>query len=293
MEIPHISKSTKCTKCSFSIQITDSQINEYFYSNKIACPHCGGKSSLWEVVCTAIEENFFFNDVFTFIGAKCSIFTVSLVKDVITTVRFEDYGIPKGARILHVNYTPQGDLFPIEMHGNSPYRGMPRDTVSLYPASIFEGKSLENDVSVMVTWIELDQLVESSFGSLVQALEEYSQGNYQAVIVPANTAIEFQLTEYTENVVVSATSKTSTKEFFDISSYVPTLKTLIPLIASLKGFPKLPREIQENLLLLASWRNQIAHTGKTKSEISQKSIAKCLSAVVLGAKYIALAKSFT
>lgn len=279
----------ECPKCNCPLLKLNRQLFlNYLNSEKLTCGQCQEGYDIFEVILSCINENFFYNDVYAFVGANKSIFQITLDVNPSTTLRFEDHGIPLGSRILHINYTPQGQgLFPLEFHGNSPYRGAPRDQVTLYPAKFLSDEVSPTMLSVMVTWINKESLENLSLKSLVDAFEEYSSGELITSIVPANTAIEFDVMRYLEEELLIISSKSNVKEFFNSGvSYVPALKVLIPLIAKAKGFPVMPTVMFESLVHLASFRNQIAHTGKTKSVLSKIQVVRCLTAVILGKMYI-------
>ena len=253
-----------------------------------SCLQCEKGFNFFAVINSCIEENFFYNDVYAFVGAKKTVFTMALDVKPSTTLKFEDYGIPSGSRILHINYTPQGQgLFPLEFHGNSPYRGVPKDQVILYPAKFGDELASTTNLSVMITWINGESLESVSLKSLVDALEEYSGNELITSIVPANTSIEFDVMRYSEDALLEVSSKNNVKEFFKSGiSYVPTLKVLIPLVAKAKNFPPMPEEMFSSLVQLATLRNQIAHTGKTKEPLTRERVANYLTAVILAKMYI-------
>ncbi len=288
-QIPNFALGLKCTKCNCPmVSLTDQEFFDYLDSKEALCSQCRTRLNLFDVISRCIEENFFFNDVFAFVGANKSLFQIKLDPSPATTLNFEEYGIPKGSRILHINYTPQGlGLFPLEFHGNSPYRGAPRDSVTLYPAKFGDEKAVATDVSVMITWLESGSLEDVSLKSLVDAFEEYSRQEFGTCIVPANTAIEFDVMRYAETALEGISSKSNVKEFFKSGvSYTPTLKVLIPLLAKIKGFPAMPEELLAALVKLAALRNQFAHTGKTKEPLSKQQVVACLTGVILGKWYV-------
>lgn len=293
-EIANLALGLRCATCNTPMgTITHEQFMKYLIAEAVACQKCKAAIDVFGVIEQCIEENFFFNDVFAFVGAKRSLFTFQLDLKSSTTLTFSDYGIPKGARILHINYTPQnGGLFPLEFHGNSPYRGAPRDSVVLYPAKFPHDGAAATAVSVMVTWIESGSLEDVSLKSLVDAFEEYSREELVTSIVPANTSIEFDVMRYAESVLESISSQNSVKEFFNSGvSYVPTLKVLIPLLAARKSFPTMPKNLLSSLVELASVRNQIAHTGYPKVALSKKVLSKYLAGVVIGKWYVSILRN--
>lgn len=288
-QIPNIALGLKCPKCNCPLVELNKHVFISYLNNEMpACVQCQAGYDVFEVISGCIDENFFYNDVYAFVGAEKAVFNITLDVKPSTTLRFEDYGIPAGSRILHINYTPQNQgLFPLEFHGNSPYRGAPKDQVILYPAKFKADEVSPTVLSIMVTWINQDSLENVSLKSLVDAFEEYSSGELITAIVPANTAIEFDVMRYAEEALLTISTKNNVKEFFKSGvSYVPTLKILIPLIAKTKNFPAMPPGMLESLVQLASLRNQIAHTGKTKVPLVKEQVVKCLTAVILGKMYI-------
>lgn len=287
-QLHNISLGLKCPSCNIPLGELDRK-KFLSYLNKInpSCEQCKNEYNFFSVISRCINENFFMNDVFYFVGAKKSFFETTLSPTKPTTLKFSDFDIPKGSRVLHINYTPQNQgLFPLEFHGNSPYRGAPRDSVVLYPAK-FEENAKTTKLNIMITWIDDKSLEDASLKSLVDALEEYSRDEYTTSIVPANTSIEFDVIRYAEEALENISSKKNVKEFFKSGiGYVPTLKILIPLISQTKNFPPMPQNMLDSLVQLASFRNQIAHTGKTKTPLTKEIVASNLAAVVLGKLYI-------
>lgn len=289
LEMHSFTPKLSCPRCNAPVLNLDQESFINYLSGTVSsCSECEKDLNFFELVNMRIDENFFYNDVYTFVGAKKALFKMILEVKPSTTLKFEDYGIPRGSRILHINYTPQGpNLFPLEFHGNSPYRGVPKDEVILFPARFEGNPSLPTTLNVMITWIDGESLESVSFKSLVDSLEEYSGNDLIASIVPANTSIEFDVMRYTEDALLEVSSKSNVKEFFKSGvSYVPTLKVLIPLIATVKNFPPMPSEILTSLVQLATLRNQIAHTGKTKAPLTKEQVATLLTAVILAKMYI-------
>ncbi len=285
----NFSPCLSCPSCNASVlHLEQENFKNYLLGIMPSCSQCKKELNFFELVNICIDKNFFYNDVYAFIGAEKTIFKMTLDVKPSTTLRFEDYGIPVGSRILHINYTPQGgSLFPLEFHGNSPYRGVPKQEVTLFPARFKDAPVSSTTLNVMITWINGESLESASLKSLVDSLEEYSGDDLIASIVPANTSIEFDVMRYTEDVLLDVSSKNNVKEFFKSGiSYAPTLKVLIPLIAKIKSFPSMPEEILSSLVQLATLRNQIAHTGKTKALLTKKQVAKLLTAVILAKMYI-------
>lgn len=291
IHIPNFAKGLKCPNCTFPmIQINTTQLIHYLTDQPEPCPACNKNFNLYEILSKCIEENFFLNDIFTFVDAKTTIITTTLkpAPNSTTTINFAEHGIPNGSRILQINYTSGlGGLFPVEWHGNTPSRLTPKNSVTLYAAHIGDGAASDTQLNIMITWIESGSLEDASIKSLADAFQEYSIEDFGACIVPANTAIEFDAMQYIETALEEVSTKNNIKEFFRGGvSYVPSLKIIIPLLAKTKNFPMMPEQLLTPLLKLATLRNQIAHTGKTKEFLSKEQVAKCLTSVILGKWYL-------
>lgn len=272
------------------IRMTDEQLKNYINSIENTCPECQGHFNAFTNITESIDENFFFDDVFSYVGAKTSAGLFTLKSGQSTIINFEDYGIPKGARIVSINYTPMSSsenlTIPLEVHGNMPPRLTPKESVTLWPANI-SGAEGETKCSIRLTWLEPGSLEDMSVLSLVNAFEEYSAGDLIASIVPANTSIEFDIMQTVKTILEDIASKANIKEYFQSGvSYVPVLKIMVPILAKLKGIPAMPEEMQASLVRLAALRNQIAHTGKPKNPLDRKEVAKCLAAVIIGKWYV-------
>ena len=99
-----------------------------------------------------------FNQAFAFIGAQTLLFDLPLHRGESTRYRFSDKGVPHGAQILHVNYTPYtpggNGVFPLEWHGNVSTRLFRSDEIVLYPISVGQDQSdKETTVHMMVSWV--------------------------------------------------------------------------------------------------------------------------------------------
>jgi hypothetical protein len=63
------------------------------------------------------------------------------------------------------------------------------------------------------------------------------------------------------------------------------------MVATLVGFPKLPKPIVIELQGLRGARNAIGHTGAPRQPISQKTLANYLSAAVVTFRFLELFRS--
>lgn len=119
--IMNIAPWVPCEKCSAPIVVKSIYIEKYFKDEPISCTKCNSAIDWWKTIQHAIKENFMLNQAFSTLEAKTNLIDLHLEPNTRTKIKLSESGIPSDARILYINYTPQGGgLFPIEIHGNVP-----------------------------------------------------------------------------------------------------------------------------------------------------------------------------
>lgn len=286
MNIPNI---IICPECHQQIQIDDYQISDYFSDKTVQCSGNHEGINWWKLVSRAVEKNFMRNQAFVFIGAKTNLFNIKIKQQEKLTYKFSDDGIPSDAKVLYVNYTTQnGNLFPIETHGNISNRRLSyKDEVTVFPAPLHaDDLGEESDVSVMVSWVP-KTLNDESLLSLTDAFESYTHHDYAAMIVPANVAVESAMTRLLNSHLQKYIGKKRIEEFFkDGASYGNQLNVLIPLIAAQNKLPILSDQIRGTLNKLRNYRNDLAHTGALKTQLAHKEAAELLCGSLFGFHYV-------
>jgi len=166
-------------------------------------------------------------------------------------------GIPKKSKILHINYTPNGnDLFPVEVHGNSPYRHFIPHKILLYGRPCGEPTET-TPVAVSINWVHLSENNEF-WGNFVEAIEAYSIQKYQSAIIPANVAVEIKLNKIID---IYISQYPSEEGFKKRSNYATKLNDWLPKISKNINFPNLPDHVYKGLNDLRGYRNVVAHGG--------------------------------
>jgi hypothetical protein len=268
----------RCPECAHPIQIEDNQVTGYFSGKPVLCANGHQVDDWWKAACREIEENFMLNQAFAFIGAQTIIFQIELQPGKKASYRFSDYGVPRNARILYVNYTPQGGgLFPIEMHGNIPTNKFFNDDVVVFPVPFGLDKSDANTkVSVMVSWVP-QTADDQSWKSLTDAFESYAQNHYSSMIVPANVAVEsgrWRVKKRVEDFLENA------------ATYGHQLNVVLPLLTALNSLPALPDHVRGVLNKLRGLRNELAHTGVLEHPLDQHGAAELLCGALFGLHYV-------
>lgn len=287
----HLPPMIPCPNCLDRIPIDESYAAQYFKGVSLTCERCG-ETDRFEAARAAIEENFFSNTAFSFVGAISSHFEIELNPGERTTYRYSDHDIPSNARILFVNYTPQGSggggaFMPLETHGNVATRLRRNDAVTVWPMPLGEPTN-GNKVGVFVTWVPSTSH-DDSWLQLVDAFKSYADDDYASAIVPSNVAVEASLTKFLTIYLLSFSGRDRIERFLqDGATYSHQLNVVLPMIAKLTGQVTLPDQIRGSLNKLRSHRNAIAHTGTTEYQIEKPEAAELLTSALFGFRYVQL-----
>jgi hypothetical protein len=269
------------------VQIDDTCFERYFQRVDIRCPSCTTALDWWQTARTEVSENFMQNQAFAIVSARSTIFRLVLQPNERASYRLTDFGIPADAKILYVNYTPSGTLFPVELQGNVATAKTSRQTVTLWPVPLREPPG-PTDVNVFVTWIAHSQLDES-WKSIISAFEAYVGEDYTSCVVPANVAVESALSITLNSYLPQYVGKERTASFLkDAATYSYQLNVVLPMLVGLLGLPALPEHIRGSLNGLRGIRNDLAHLGTTDSTLDRERCADLLCAALFGFHYVLL-----
>jgi len=279
----------RCLSCGAPIQIEDCHFEAFFSGTNIQCPSCKQSVDWWQTALREVSENFMLSQAFGLVSARSTIFRVLLKPGMRTSYRLKDFGIPSDAKVLYVNYTPSGPLFPAELHGNVATAKTSRQEVYLWPVPLGNDQDpTDTEVSVFVTWVPHSEL-DDSWKNMVTAFEAYVEGEYSAAVVPANVAVESSLSITLNNCLPQYVGKERTKSFLkDAATYSHQLNVVLPLLVGLLKLPVLPEQIRGLLNSLRGLRNDIAHLGATEKPIGKEQCAEVLCAALFGFQYVRL-----
>jgi hypothetical protein len=272
------------------MSVKASNITAYLTGALQMCSGCGQQIDWWKSARCVLEENFMGNLAYSLVGAQTTVFAIVLKPGGRTIYRFSEHGVPSGAKVLYVNYTPNGGsnaIFPLEVHGNSPTNRFRSDEVVLFPMPISnEGNPVETKVSVMVTWVPQAD-ADEGWQSLFDAFEAFVAGKYASMIVPANVAVESSLLHLMTSYVDHFVGKKQTENFLsNAATYSHQLNVLLPMFAQLNGLPRLPTHIVGTLNRLRGIRNNLAHEGVTDAELDKKSASELLCGALFAFHYV-------
>jgi hypothetical protein len=276
-----------CLKCCHPIYVREHYMLDYFNGIKTQCEECKEQNGWWELVKNGITQNFMFSQAFAAIGANTNIVKFRLKPNERTIFKLTEQGVPKTAKILHVNYTPQGGgFFPIEVHGNDVIRKQRHDEIVVWPMPIGDKQEEPTEVCAFVTWVEHSN-IDVSWKSMISAFEAFSSNDLEASIVPANVAVESVVTPFLFEYINKFVGKSRVEAFLDdAATYGHQLNVLLPLIASMRGLPKLDDHIRGTLNKLRGYRNDVAHQGATEKALTKEEVAEMLSASLFAFYYI-------
>lgn len=279
-----------CTECQAPIVVQGQYMLDYFIGKKVFCRDCRSEIDWWRAVKRAITENFMLTQAFSTIGATSSIIEITLKKGERTHFKMSDYGIPKTAKILHVNYSPEHGLFPLEIHGNVATNRTRYDQVTVYPMPmppLEDGEEvIECKAHVLVTWIEHSSM-DASWKNMIAAFEAYNNDEIGSAIVPANVAVENTLSSVLYRYISRYVGNNKAEVFLDsAATYSHQINVVLPLIVSMLGLPALNDNIRGQLNRLRGYRNDIAHEGEPSDRLDKKDVAEMLCAALFAFYYI-------
>lgn len=288
-KILDIAPWVRCLSCGAPIQIDDKNFESFFEGCDIQCPSCVQHVDWWKTALREISENFMLNQAFSLVSARSTIFPILLRPNQTASYKLTNFGIPPDAKVLYVNYTPQGNLFPAELHGNVPTAKTSRQEVYLWPVPPRNGDTPEDTkLNIFVTWVPHSQL-DDSWKNMIASFEAYVANDYPSCVVPANVAVESSLSITLSSYLPGFVGKDRTKSFLkDAATYSHQLNVILPLLAGLLNLPSLPEHVRGFLNSLRGLRNDIVHLGATEKPLSKEQCAELLCAALFGFQYVLL-----
>lgn len=219
-------------------------------------------------------SNFNFHHVI--LGNKIGFQKIKLIPDQIYNLDLSN--IINGGRLLYINYTPEsGNLFPIEIHGNSPIGCEFSLTKILYPIKIpsnTSSPSIKTTVNVHYIYAPKEILNDIALKELTEAFQHYFKSEYIDTILKLQISSEFILTKFIHKYE---------PKLVDASYFLKLTVHLSHIIVKHKLIP-CPHFILNNLNNMRIKRNKITHEGGT-TEISNEEIKTWSISAFLFYKY--------
>lgn len=275
-----------CVNCNAPMIVQNTLFDSYYEQEDIVCNECNKKIDFDEQIEKAIDLNLMNNNTFQLLGLPSKIFKIIIKPEERKTLKFSAFGIPEDARIVYVNYTPQnGNGFPVQIHGNTPYIDFPQQEVTLFPLS-FPGETKGDlEVSLFIMWSENK---ETEVKYLIDGFHQYNISKYEDMIIPLNIALESYITNtlfrYFEQTWNSKVANRLIKKL----EYSYIVNSILEDMAEVNGWIKISKQLRKKLTALLELRNQIAHTGKSDSPIDKNLANDIIKTVVLAYHYCRL-----
>jgi hypothetical protein len=274
-----------CPNCNALQTIPDRALDGYFWHTSKPCPSCGSPIDWWVAFRRLLEGGSSFS-MFSAVRAHQTVVQTGLRRGEILELDFEQLGLPKNARLLHINYTPNGHgLAPVEMHGNEPQRYQIPRRVSLYPVPKAGAETNEVPLAILYTWVET-AVDDVAWDSLVDAFEAFSSGRFSALVVPANVAVESRVSRVLHKFLCKTVPVNRVEDFLrSAATYSYQFNVLLPVLVDAFGAPHMPDDLRGHLNHLRKTRNDLAHRGRFDKPLSVGDAANLLCAAVFGFEY--------
>ncbi len=279
---------TPCPECkAISFEINLSHLLNYFSKIEMKCSKCQTELDWWALLLRHFDWGFP-SYLYAIVGGLQTSLMIHMKPNENYELDLLKIGIPKESKILQVSYTPNGNgLFPLQVHGNTPYRHFIPHKIILFGRPFGE-PSEKTPVAVSINWVlqtENNELWEN----LVESVEAFSINNFQASIIPANVAVEAKLNEIMDAYLSKYASSKRVSDFLvSGATYSHQLNILLPLISNIEKFPNLPDHIRGGLNELRDYRNKIAHKGTTVKQLDKKTTGRLLCSASFALGYLTL-----
>lgn len=268
-----------CINCHAPMTVNNLLFDNYYFNIDIICPTCRKKIDFTSQLEKCIDLNFMNNNMFQLLGLSSKILRILIKPEERKTINFEVFGIPKGSRIVYINYTSQNGIgHPIQIHGNTPYIDLPQNEVTLYPLPFPNAEKKDLDVSIFIMWSEHKN---TEIKYLIDGFHYYNIDKYDEMIIPLNIAIESYITnilfQHFENIWNTKVADRLIKKF----EYSYILNSILDDLSDVNDWIKLSKDTRKDLINLLELRNQLAHSGKLKNPISKEDANQILKSVIL------------
>ncbi|PSX39386.1 hypothetical protein C0W34_18295, partial [Photobacterium angustum] len=235
-----------------------------------------------------IFEMRFFDSFFDFIETKKLNLHCTFYENVHNVLDLNEVGIKNDDKILSFFVSPMGKIMPIETHGNNVFTKQDySDKSVLYWPSIINHDSSSNDVSISINYIS--SLTQENHRNLLEMLISFSRADQNGFIMSANRAIEelllkiciLSLTPSKDEFLgkPSTNEKETTNFLTSAATYSYQLKFLLKVICKAENLPYISKDLLRTIEKIRKDRNDIAHKGKIKRNLSNQELVDMASSV--------------
>lgn len=286
-----------CPHCHFIFPPIWEAAPFYFERGYVICSECKKEADLWTAVLATTQMEHPIPQVsLVSLGATRTLFECEIAAHKYHEVRLTDAGVPEDATVLQVGYSPKGGpdgiVFPIEAHANVPQRRRIGNVLHLIGQAMTEGDGTigtKNPVGIWVVWVHQD--THDSWPYIVHAFQEFVDGHYDRLIVPAQSAVEISLMPLIREMFERHASVGKVNGFVgDRLTFANAIDVILPFVSGQAGITKMPERIRLALAKLRGFRNRIAHQGNGGSKITSKDAGEGLCAAVFAFEYVKYAR---
>lgn len=282
------------------IEDTRNPVTLHFLGQAPQCQRCGKRVDVWASINEQLTQFVLISDL------PIGFWHTDVTFEIDTGGTFEiylpDHQIPPGSRVVERRYCGHGSVDKtedlhgsglvtvLEMHGGRPLAFGPlyEDRIRFFGAALGPGPwPRRTRHTASFTWIPPHlEIKEEGWTSLWRAFESYVKRDYRGVVVPANVAVELALSRVVSRFCISKIgSPAERQKVKDSKTHGNRLKLALPTIAHRVGAPGCSVEIIDRLEHLRVLRNEIAHTGETKSPIDAIHAGRLLAGAIFGFYY--------
>lgn len=111
----HTIHSTCACPACFAPFVLEQTLFQAALDDTVACARCGKPFDLFRAALATLAGPIPMMP-FALIGAQMTVFRFDMNTRRAMELDLLQYGVPSGARILGINYTPSGPIFPVQVH---------------------------------------------------------------------------------------------------------------------------------------------------------------------------------
>lgn len=283
-----------CPECGAVIIFNEEMFDNYFRSKDVFCDICGIKLDIWNIFKVECKQGHIFGFHYSLLGCVGRTKKITLKPMEIFELDLSD-DIGDG-ELLYRNYTPygDGDLFPTEVHGNTPEPHIRQKKIVLYGRPLSKDAK-ETEINILYWYSPSEFKDDIGMTLILDAFQRYHEKNYRYMVISASTAVEVAQTRFFTELLKSSGIGSSKIESFltQQATFSPQLKVLLPLLADKLKFPKMKMEIYDGLLNLRNDRNDVVHEGVPENGWKNERIETELISALFAFKYYRMVSKIT
>lgn len=233
------------------IFLSDDKFSQYFSQKNY-------NSNFFQILDKFIFNQTLSNFSFFFMALGCSIKLKKIAMYPSQKYELDLSNDIDNGKLIYINYTPNsGNLFPVELHGNSPMGHEYNVKKTLYPVPFNHSTSCsqKTDISILYCYATGNLTSDISLNELVEAFKNYQKGDYSLMIIQLQISCEFILNRFLSQNGYFPDRKAERKP------YHQKLTQMLPKATKEHSWVDCPQFIIDDLGNMREKRNDIAHEG--------------------------------